>query len=163
MAYKKTIDAKIRAYIKYHGKMFTPHSKVDTVNVKDIAKKCQISLASVYRLMKEPLHKVTISGSRKFQIFFFLWFTLLFYFPLFFCWLGQTLIGIDFENVWKKKLRRNLRCVRKNKNHRRSTRFIWFLLREKCSSYYINIFCVNVLQKHLQILIKHKIITGNHV
>ena len=45
--------------------MFRPHSKVDAVNIKCLAKECQISLASGYRLLKEPLHKVTVSASRK--------------------------------------------------------------------------------------------------
>jgi len=65
MAFKRQIDSKVRAYIKYHGKHFKRYSKTNTVDVTKLAKKCHISVASVYNILKEPLSKASTPASRK--------------------------------------------------------------------------------------------------
>ena len=65
MVFKGEIPPKIRAYIQYHGENFTPYLKRDGMTAKSLAKKCQISSSSVYRLLHEPIHKQSFSSSRK--------------------------------------------------------------------------------------------------
>ena len=65
MVYNREIPSKVRAFIMYHGEKFKPHVKTDGMTAKSLAKKCNISRSSVYRLLHEPIHKQSFRTSRK--------------------------------------------------------------------------------------------------
>lgn len=63
MVYKRTISPEVRAYVKFHGKNRQKHAPDSAALVKKLVKECKISQRSVYRLLKEPL--LRISAPRK--------------------------------------------------------------------------------------------------
>lgn len=55
MVYHGTISPEIRAYVKFYGESSDFQIKGKPKSVKWLAKKCNISVRAVYRLLKEPL------------------------------------------------------------------------------------------------------------
>lgn len=55
MVFKGRIPCKIRAYIKYHKQDIVRHKVGNRQLIEILAKECNITTRSVYRLLKEPI------------------------------------------------------------------------------------------------------------
>lgn len=71
MVYIRQVSPKIRAYVKFHGENLPFYGKEKGAAIRSLAKKCKISIRTVYRLIKEPLdydtgkEKLPSSAGRK--------------------------------------------------------------------------------------------------